>query len=71
MEFLMGAVTQEELQELRRRGWEDEDPPPGYGHDGEDGEVFRLFFVDNDLFKIMSGPDWDLGEKTKELKEDT
>ena len=71
MAFLMGVVTQEELEELRRRGWKDEDPPPGYEYEEREGDVFRLFWVDNDLFKIMSGPDWDLGEKTEELKEAT
>ena len=70
MAFLVGYVSPEEKAELTRRGWEVE-PAERYnligdldeyllgGPHGDDEAV--VIFVDNDLFSIMDGPDWDKG----------
>ena len=65
MAWIMGHVTKEELQKLKKIGWEDENPPKELvkGLDIEESESYRAFFVDNDVFKIMTGNDW---EKVKE-----
>lgn len=65
MAWIMGHVTKEELQKLRKIGWEDENPPQELtkGLDIDENESYRAFFVDNDVFKIMTGSDW---EKIKE-----
>lgn len=64
MAYLCGYVTDREKEELERRGWEIEEapaeltpkaPPP----DGESQYV--MVWVDNDLFSIMNGPDWEKG----------
>lgn len=75
MAYLVGYVTQAEKEELERRGWEVEDakdynligpPGPGCLLSGEyaaaheaDGSEAVVIFVDNDLFSIMDGPDWE------------
>ena len=83
MAWIIGALTEDELEQLRVRGWEDEDPPQELipdtdaemrslrNADARDPEsepktdgselIVRSFFVDNDVFSIMSGPDWDTG----------
>lgn len=72
MAFLVGIVSQEELEELERRGWETEEPPNSFLAGGEykDGPdrdgVWVMFWVDNSLFNIMSGPDWDKAEETSD-----
>lgn len=65
MAWIMGHVTKEELRKLREIGWEDEDAPKELvkGLKLDENECYRAFFVDNDVFKIMTGPDW---EKIKE-----
>ena len=67
MAWIIGIVTADELTSLRQRGWEDCDPPEQMlGEDEQrgvaDASVTRAFFVDNDVFSIMSGPDWDMSE---------
>ena len=59
MAWIVGRVTEMELTRLREIGWKDEEPP----NDSEfpEGESLRAFFVDNDVFSIMTGPDWDNG----------
>ena len=63
MAWLVGCVNQEELTDLRSRGWEDVDPPVELSRevkDGDDGDddVARMFYVDSDLHSIMTGGDW-------------
>ena len=62
MAGIIGHVTKEELHKLREIGWKDENPPKEL-EDIMDSEAYRMFFVDNDVFKIMTGKDW---EKVKE-----
>lgn len=64
MAYIVGLLTAEEEAELRRRGWEIEDAPAFDFDTG--GRVLgsrrmRMVFVDQDMFKIMDGPDWDKG----------
>jgi len=66
MAYIIGQATNEEIAELERRGWDIEEPPPGYTTEDVSvniGEPLRekmiMVFVDQDLFKIMSGPDWE------------
>ena len=62
MAWITGLVTEKELVRLREIGWEDEDPPEV--HDPREipaGYLLRTFFVDNDVYSIMTGPDWDKG----------
>lgn len=64
MTWLIGLVNEGELELLRGRGWEVTEPPAEaaealFGTREEDS-LYRLVscYVDNDLFNIMSGPDW-------------
>ncbi len=63
MPYLIGTVTKEEKAELIRRGWDMEAPPGDFVTSGEiDGTATRetvMVWVDQDLFVIMSGPEWD------------
>lgn len=60
MAWILGSVSREELKSLKAAGWEDEDPPVGFENEDYDGDnVMRMFWVDSDVFTIMSGPDWD------------
>lgn len=66
MAWIIGGVTKEEAEELKRRGWDllkPESVVPPFPKDTV------AVFVDNDLFKIMSGPDWEGGsiDKIKKL----
>ena len=72
MAWIIGAVSRAEMKELERRGWEIEEPPLAFltSEDYEDfhkheDEVWIMVYVDSDVFKIMSGPDWDKGESDK------
>lgn len=64
MALIIGQVTQEELAKLRSYGWKDEDPPSACVPEG-DADQTRMFYVDNDVFKIMTGSDWDKTERAK------
>ncbi len=71
--FVAGFATAEEIRELERRGWEVEpaekynlvgkgegflmEPPTN--DDNESGTRAVVVFVDNSLFNVMDGPDWD------------
>jgi len=66
MAYIIGQATDAEIEELKRRGWDIEEPPPDYTTEdvskniGEPlEEKMIMIFVDQDLFKIMSGPDWE------------
>jgi len=63
MAWITGLVSDEELDTLRKLGWEDTDPPAEMLSEDELRGVAhvqtRAFFVDNDLYAIMTGPDWE------------
>jgi len=72
MAWLAGLATQDEIEELKRRGWVVE-PAEDYRLIGEGkGFMFNppeppdnmglkavVVFVDSNLFEIMDGPDWE------------
>lgn len=69
--YVTGILDQQELDDLRARGWEAETPPveliterhatfkDDLPYCPEDGTYFVQFFVDSDLFAVMTGPDWE------------
>ena len=71
MAYLIGIVSEEEAATLKARGWE-----LGDFDDDFIGEISRqieentngtpekmvVVYVDNNLFNVMSGPDWDKSE---------
>lgn len=62
MAYIIGMVDKEELAALNAAGWEDEDPPASMlpvGFDPIEGDELRMFWVDNDVYSVMSGPDWE------------
>ena len=63
MAWIIGLVSDKELDTLRKLGWEDADPPAEMLSEDELRGVTsvqtRAFFVDNDLYTIMTGPDWE------------
>lgn len=65
MAWITGTVSKEELEELVARGWEPEEAPPQMteGAELEDGDKICMFYVDSDVFALMSGPDWDTSRK--------
>lgn len=69
MAYIIGLVTPEEEAELTRRGWEVE-PAPGVDFDTGTAWRYpnrmRMVWVDQDMFKIMDGPDWDKGDPEKQ-----
>ena len=67
MAWLIGGMGKKEAEELKRRGWILEDP----NSIGSFPNGHVAVFVDNDLFKIMSGPDWEGGstDKIKKMNE--
>ena len=60
MAWIVGLVTEQELESLREIGWEDEDPPQDLvsEEDGTSGMRTRAFYVDSNVFQVMTGPDW-------------
>lgn len=77
MAWVIGVVTEEELQDLRSRGWRDEDAAGMLPDDVATGSqkqfLVRAFFVDSDLYTIMTGPDWEgpVMRKAREQGEST
>jgi hypothetical protein len=64
MAYLVGLLTAKEEAELRRRGWDIEDAPTedfDTGGRALGSQRMRMVWVDQDIFKIMEGPDWDEG----------
>lgn len=66
MAYIIGAASDEEIKELERRGWVTEILPENQmaipvSREVPDkaGDQVVVIYVDNDLFKIMSGPDWE------------
>jgi hypothetical protein len=63
MAYIIGLLTAAEQKELERRGWEVEDAPRvDYDSNGSRLSM-KMVWVDQDMFKVMDGPDWDKGEK--------
>lgn len=64
MAYIIGLLSDQEEAELRRRGWTVE-PAPKVDFDTGQTSNFprsmRMVWVDQDMFKIMDGPDWDKG----------
>jgi len=72
MAYIVGLAAKDEIEELERRGWEVEDAPAYFGSPEGSGSIdekalksgdvrYIMVFVDTDLFKVMSGPDWERG----------
>lgn len=59
MAYIVGLATEQEIEELERRGWDIEDPPEQLKSEEKDGHKSIMVFVDADLFQIMDGPDWE------------
>lgn len=64
MAWIIGQLTETELQTLRDAGWVDEDPPEELLSEDEVHGIIgeyrtRAFFVDSDVFTVMTGADWD------------
>jgi len=68
MAYIVGLLRDEEEAELRSRGWEIEDAPPVDFDTGKQSTFpkrLRMVWVDQDMFKIMDGPDWDKSHSTE------
>jgi hypothetical protein len=72
MAYVVGYVSAAERAELERRGWDVEDAT-SYLPEGNDllGEAPKglaavIVWVDNTLFDMMSGPDWEKGPDKEE-----
>ena len=66
MAYIVGLLGAEEEAELKRRGWTVEQAPPIDFDTGKPlrwHSQMRMVWVDQDMFKIMDGPDWDKGSK--------
>lgn len=61
MAYLVGLATRREIKELKRRGWNVEEPPEFFESekDGDDKFKMVMVFVDRNLFQIMNDPNWD------------
>jgi len=64
MAYLVGAVSQEEMEELERRGWKIDEPPDDFltskeylDKDEKKDDIWVMVYVDNGLFSIMTGSD--------------
>jgi hypothetical protein len=71
MAFIMGLLSEKEERELTRRGWDVEVPDSEIAKSlclNSGVDKFRMVWVDNDMFDIMNGPDWDKGEKVHARK---
>ena len=64
MAYIVGLLSKGEQDELKKRGWEIE-PAERYGLAGYVERLISselepcVVFVDNSMFDIMSGPDWE------------
>lgn len=72
MAWIVGLVTEAEIAELTRRGWEVEDAEKHniVGRDrlidvDPEDKTFKavVVYVDTNLFEIMDGPDWEGGQE--------
>lgn len=65
MAWMVGAVDKRERKELEARGWKLEDPAVICGGRHGFPADAVVVHVDNDLFKIMDGPDWEKSHTAK------
>jgi hypothetical protein len=64
MAYIIGLLSDQEEAELKRRGWTVEQAPKVDFDTGMTSNFpgsMRMVWVDQDMFKIMDGPDWDRG----------
>jgi hypothetical protein len=64
MAYIIGLLSDQEEAELKRRGWTVEQAPNVDFDTGMTSNFpgsMRMVWVDQDMFKIMDGPDWDRG----------
>ena len=61
MAWLIGKVTREERALLEGIGWELFDPKIYFGNGAGFTRSDVCVYVDNDLYSIMRGPDWEQG----------
>ncbi len=63
MAWIIGGIGEAELKRLRAAGWRDDDPPAAMlcrdEIRGDTEHRTRAFFVDSDVFEIMTGRDWE------------
>lgn len=67
MAWIIGLVSAEELKKLKEIGWHDEDPPAELYFEDLASKIIknphqfktRAFYVDSDVFTIMTGRDWE------------
>lgn len=63
MAYVIGILSRIELNTLKHRGWDLEEPPKELiPKDIPKDYVCKMVFVDTSMFDVMSGPDWDTGE---------
>ena len=64
MAYVVGILSEEEMTELKARGWEIEGAPSQLIPDemplAERGRM-KMVWVDASMFEIMNGPDWQRG----------
>jgi len=60
--YVVGLITTEEQTALEKRGWQFEPPPKALVPKDipkHDQRRMRMVWVDSDLYKVMTGPDWE------------
>lgn len=69
MAYIIGILSEDEEAELIRRGWEVEEAPGDLipadnvlEENGEEADRYKMVWVDNSMFEVMDGPDWEKGE---------
>ena len=64
MSYIAGILTHAEAAVLKRIGWVLEDAPEELVPEDMDlkNHVFKMVFIDSDMFDVMSGAPWDKGE---------
>lgn len=65
MAYIVGIISDKEAETLKARGWDLEEAPEELrpvDHQIPEGYQCKMVFVDNGMFDIMSGPDWDTEE---------
>jgi hypothetical protein len=69
MAWIIGLVTNDEIKKLKEIGWQDEDPPKELKIACDDLTKTRAFYVDSDVFSIMTGSDWEPHDPQQEVCE--
>lgn len=64
MAYIVGLLNPKEEKELKRRGWTLEEAPKELiPEDTTPGMQMWMVWVDNNMFSVMDGPDWEKGPK--------